>query len=54
LRPLAKQHAAFGPATVKDIQIWSGLARLQEVIDHLTPKLCRFRSDQGDKLGYTT
>jgi hypothetical protein len=37
--------AAFGPATVKDVQTWSGLTRLAEVVDGLD--LVRFRDEDG-------
>ncbi|MEV0597142.1 winged helix DNA-binding domain-containing protein [Nonomuraea cavernae] len=37
--------AAFGPATVKDVQIWSGLTRLAEVVEGLA--LARFRDEDG-------
>jgi hypothetical protein len=42
--------AAFGPATIQDIQVWSGLARLNEIVEHLLPQLILFHDDQGNKL----
>ncbi len=42
--------AAFGPATVKDIQAWSGLTRLQPTVDALKSELCTFRDEQGNLL----
>ncbi|HLI71653.1 MAG TPA: winged helix DNA-binding domain-containing protein [Ktedonobacteraceae bacterium] len=42
--------AAFGPATVKDIQAWSGLTRLQSVIKELKAELRTFRDEQGNEL----
>ncbi|WP_084960171.1 winged helix DNA-binding domain-containing protein [Thermoactinospora rubra] len=37
--------AAFGPASVKDVQTWSGLTRLKEVVDGMD--LPRFRDEEG-------
>jgi hypothetical protein len=42
--------AAFGPASVKDVQAWSGLTGLGEVLDRLTPQLRMFVSEHGQPL----
>ncbi|WP_369204778.1 winged helix DNA-binding domain-containing protein [Streptomyces sp. PU-14G] len=41
---------AFGPASVRDAQTWSGLTRLGEVMERLRPQLRVFTDEQGREL----
>jgi len=41
---------AFGPASVADMQTWSGLAHLREAVEPLRPKLVVFRAENGREL----
>jgi hypothetical protein len=42
--------AAFGPATVADAQMWSGLRNLKPIVEALRPQLLTFRNEQGKEL----
>ncbi|HEY8978529.1 MAG TPA: winged helix DNA-binding domain-containing protein [Streptomyces sp.] len=42
--------AAFGPASVKDMQTWSGLTRLRPAFERLRPQLLVFRDERGTEL----
>ena len=42
--------AAFGPASVKDVQQWSGLTRLGEVVEAMADELVTFTDEDGATL----
>jgi hypothetical protein len=47
---LRRYLAAFGPASVKDAQKWSGRTRLGPIVERLRPDLVSFRDEHGVEL----
>jgi hypothetical protein len=42
--------AAFGPASVRDVQTWSGRAQLKQLVEEIKPELRTFRDEKGNEL----
>lgn len=40
--------AAFGPATVEDLQKWSGLNRLKDFVEEMKPLPRSYRDERGN------
>jgi hypothetical protein len=50
-RPIVRRYlAAYGPASVADAQLWSGVTRLGETFERLRPELVTFRDARGREL----
>ncbi|GAA5117328.1 winged helix DNA-binding domain-containing protein [Alloalcanivorax gelatiniphagus] len=49
-RVVERYLAAFGPASTADVQAWSGLSGLAEVVDGMRAELRDMRSEAGERL----
>ncbi len=45
-----RYFGAFGPASLRDLQLWCGLTNLAPVVEKLRPQLLTFRNDKGQEL----
>lgn len=49
-RMIHRYLAAFGPATIRDVQAWSGLTGLSSIVESMRPDLLTFTDEQGNEL----
>jgi DNA glycosylase AlkZ-like len=49
-RMIHRYLSAFGPATVRDVQSWSGLTRLRPVLESMRANLSTFIDEEGHEL----
>jgi hypothetical protein len=49
-RMVKRYIAAFGPATLRDVQSWSGLTGLRPVVESMLADLCTFSDEEGNEL----
>jgi hypothetical protein len=47
---LLRYLAAYGPATVADLQAWSGLPKLKEAVEALRPRVVELHDERGRTL----
>ncbi|MDN4527714.1 winged helix DNA-binding domain-containing protein [Fictibacillus fluitans] len=47
---ILRYFQAFGPASIKDIQVWSGLTGLKKEVELMRPQLRSFRDENGTEL----
>lgn len=47
---IARYFAAFGPATIRDVQTWSGLTGLRTTFESMRPNIITFADEEGNEL----